>query len=85
MCYTENMTKYQERLLQKISQQLAKLTSLKQSFLSGIVYGLGTALGASVVLAFALWLLARFVATLENIPAVGDWVQKAPVEEILGK
>ena len=43
------------------------------NFMRGIFFGLGSALGATVVLAFVVWVLSFFV----NIPFIGPSVQEA--------
>lgn len=43
------------------------------NFVRGIFFGLGSALGATVVVAFVVWILSFFV----NIPLIGPSVQQA--------
>lgn len=43
---------------------------LAYSFARGLAIGLGTVLGASVLLSFLIWSLSQ----IEFIPIIGDWV-----------
>lgn len=43
------------------------------NFIRGIFFGLGSALGATVLIAFLVWILSFFV----NIPYIGPSVQEA--------
>ncbi len=43
------------------------------NFIRGIFFGIGSALGATVIVAFVVWILSFFV----NIPLIGPSVQQA--------
>lgn len=45
----------------------------KVNFVRGIFFGLGTVIGATVVVAMVLWILSFFV----DIPIIGDAAQQA--------
>jgi len=45
----------------------------KMNFIRGIFFGLGSVLGATVVVAFVVWVLSFFV----QLPFIGDSVQEA--------
>lgn len=45
----------------------------KMNFFRGIFFGLGSVLGATIVVAIIVWLLSFFV----NIPGIGNEIQKA--------
>lgn len=44
----------------------------KMNFIRGVFFGLGSALGGTVVLAIAVWLLSLFV----DLPGVGQSIQE---------
>lgn len=44
----------------------------KMNFIRGIFFGLGSALGGTVILAIAVWLLSLFV----DLPGVGQSIQE---------
>lgn len=44
-----------------------KLSSLKNNFFRGIIFGVGSAIGASVVAAIALGILNKFFQSIKNI------------------
>lgn len=46
---------------------------LKFSFLQGICFGLGSAIGGTIVLAVVIWLLSRMV---DWFPLLGDFVNQ---------
>lgn len=50
-------------------RKLIRTHSLWYVFLKGTVYGLGTAIGATAVLALVIYLLSR----AEVIPVIGNW------------
>ena len=73
-----------ERSLQSIENELKILTGhkvlsmyssvfkqLMLQLLRGIFFGLGTAMGATIVLSALLFLLAQ----IEFVPIIGEWVQ----------
>ncbi len=41
------------------------------TFLNGIFYGLGMGLGMTLILGIALFLLAKFISNMVNIPIIG--------------
>jgi hypothetical protein len=45
----------------------------KMNFFRGIFFGLGSVLGATIVVAMVVWLLSFFV----HIPGIGNEIQKA--------
>ena len=51
------------KVLEKLEQQIIKQNSLRNAFIKGIVYGLGTVFGASILVA----LFGGFIANTINI------------------
>lgn len=45
----------------------------KMNFFRGIFFGLGSVLGATIVVAIVVWLLSFFV----NVPGIGNEIQQA--------
>lgn len=52
-----------------LRQQNSLLRILLYQFLRGLAFGLGTALGATVLLSLLVWWLSQF----EFLPIVGEW------------
>lgn len=61
------------RVMESVNVNLGKLVrrqSLFHAFVSGLFSGLGSVMGATVVVAFLLWILGR----LQLVPVFGAWV-----------
>ena len=58
-------------VLVSIDKNLKKQNSKKGNFLNGLIRGLGTALGATVLLAIGTTLMVQFLSTL-NWPAFSE-------------
>ena len=71
------------QLLWKINKNLAKLTSVRHSFFRGVAVGLGSALGATLVLALFLAFLVRVLQTAERIPFLGQVVDRINIEKMV--
>jgi Domain of unknown function (DUF5665) len=77
----------QQRLitvLSELEEEVEKQNSLAHKFVSGALYGLGTVIGATLLIAIFGSVVAVIVRTLgiENIPILGDFVEKIMVEQI---
>lgn len=64
-----------QALIEEMFQDLyrERLKIYKLNFVRGIFFGLGSALGGTIVLALVIWLLSLFV----EFPVIGDYVQNA--------
>lgn len=69
------LQKSQRRLVDKILLEAygRKRKLLKLSFWQGVLFGLGSAIGGTLVLALLIWLLARVV---DWFPIMGDLINK---------
>ena len=74
-----------EDRLSSIDQKLDNLTSLKKEFVRGVVRGVGTALGASVIGAVAIWLIFAVFNTVDDVPIVEDLVNKINLKEAVDR
>ncbi len=59
----------------RVHRSLFRLTAFQ--FLRGIAFGLGTVIGATILVS----LLVYFLSTIELVPIIGDWATKV-IEEI---
>lgn len=77
----------QQRLitvLGELEEEVEKQNSYSHIFVRGALYGLGTVIGATILLALLGSVVAMVIRTLgiENIPFVGDFVEKIVNEEL---
>jgi len=59
--------------LDKVEAQTRKLTSLKRRFLIGLVMGLGTVIGATILVALVGYTLTLF-AKFGIFPGINEWI-----------
>lgn len=74
-------SKSHDELLNDIANRLDRLTSLKETFKRGLVRGLGIAIGASVIAALALAILAKVINTVDDVPIIRDIIRETEVQQ----
>ena len=67
---TNDQTNQSLQSLNKSIRELKSQYSLGMSFLRGVVTGLGSVFGATIVVAGAIWFLGK----LEVVPIIGQWL-----------
>lgn len=75
----------QQRLitvLHTLEREIEKQNSFKYAFLRGALYGLGTVIGATILLAFFGGVIAMTVDSLGNIPVFGELIREIVAEEL---
>jgi hypothetical protein len=77
----------QQRLitvLNELEEEVEKQNSWKHVFVRGALYGLGTVIGATVLLALLGSLVAIAVDTFgfQDIPILGNFIEKTVVEQL---
>lgn len=75
----------QERLitvLYSLEEQIGRQTSLRFAFLRGAVYGLGTVIGATLLLALFGGILAATISSLSELPFIGSFVDSGVAESL---
>jgi hypothetical protein len=60
-------------VLYTLEIQMRRQASLRFAFLRGVVYGFGTVVGATILIALAGGILASTYASLTELPFVGQW------------
>jgi hypothetical protein len=60
-------------VLYALETQMRQQGSLRFAFLRGVVYGFGTVIGATILIALAGGILASTYASLAELPIVGQW------------
>lgn len=75
----------QERLitvLYSLEELIGRQTSLRFAFLRGAVYGLGTVIGATLLLALFGGILAATISSLSELPVIGQFVDPEVAESL---
>ena len=77
----------EERLIEaltELEEEVEKQNSLSYKFISGALYGLGTVIGATVLLAIFGSVVAVIVRMfgIEHIPFIGSLIEQAVVEQV---
>ena len=71
--------------IQTLNKSIAKSNSLKHAVLIGLLKGVSTALGATIVAAVVIAILGRSIKTLSDIPFVGSLIESSQVEKYIVK
>lgn len=64
-------------VLTDLRSLIAKQTSYKFVFLRGILYGLGTVVGATILIGLLSWFLSTTFENPDNVPLIGSILQEA--------
>lgn len=67
--------------LDKLNTLLANQISLPRVFLRGVIGGLGSILGATIVMGIVVGLIAWLLVNLVDVPVVGDFIDQEYVNE----
>jgi hypothetical protein len=84
--YDKSETQQQRLItvLGELEDEVEKQNSFSHIFVRGALYGLGTVIGATILLAILGSGVAMVVRTLgiENVPFLGQFIERAVTEEI---
>lgn len=69
--------------LKNIEKRLYRLTSMRWLFLMGLVRGVSTVIGATVVAGIVFALLARMLSSMNNIPILDTLIKQSGVEGVV--
>lgn len=72
-------------VLYSLEELIQKQTSLRFAFLRGAVYGLGTVVGATLLLALFGGILASTIDSLSELPFIGRYIDAETSQEYLGE
>jgi len=67
--------------IDKLNVLLANQISLPRVFLRGVVGGLGSILGATIVMGIVVGVIAWLLVNLVGVPVVGDFIDQEYVNE----
>lgn len=70
-------------VLQSLEDQIRRQTSLKYALLRGAVYGIGTVIGATVLIALLGGIIAMFATQLGEVPLIGDFIKQGALEQYI--
>lgn len=62
--------------IKKLDKDIVKTNSFNQVFMRGVLWGVGTTLGTTIVAAIVITLLSRIFNSFDYIPILKDFVQK---------
>lgn len=71
--------------LEELNSSLEKFNSHLRSFSRGLAFGLGSALGATLIAAALIGFISNTVTTLDDIPVVNTIVRELQIKELLEK
>ena len=87
--YDRNATQQQRLItvLNELEEEVEKQNSWQHVFVRGALYGLGTVIGATILIAIAGSIIALTVDTLgiKDVPFLGDFIRNTVNEEIQSK
>jgi hypothetical protein len=69
--------------LKKIEKRLHRLTSMRWLFLMGLVRGVSTVIGATLVAAIAFGILAQMISSANNVPGINKLIESSGIEGII--
>ncbi len=71
-----------EKRSKQIISKLDKLVSYKHNFLRGIVGGIGTAIGATLIAGVIVAVFAAFVDTVDEFPLINDIIESTHLNDL---
>jgi len=69
--------------IQKLNKSLERSTSFKYVFLRGIINGLATAIGATIVAGAILSILSRTIDSVDDVPVLGEFIEAIKIREVI--
>jgi len=69
-------------VLYSLEEQITRQTSLKFAFMRGAIYGIGTVVGATLLIALFGGILAATIDSLSSLPLIGDFVNEDATERL---
>lgn len=71
--------------IKKLTAQLKLLTSKKQTFARGLITGIATALGATIIAGIFIAILGRVVNSVEDVPLLRDLIETINLKDLVDK
>lgn len=73
----------QLQYLKQIDKKLFRLTSLRWNIIMGLLRGVSTVLGATLVAAVVFTILARMISSVNNLPVLNQLIENSGIEAVL--
>lgn len=77
----QSLSKEDKKTIEEINEKLSRMISFRFIFFKGIINGLATFLGATIVAAFVLAVLSRFIDSVEDVPVLEDVVDSVELSD----
>jgi len=68
-----------------LAHQVKKQNSYVHKFLLGVVSGLGTAIGATIVASILILILSFFVRSIEDIPILKNIIESIQLDQLVSE
>jgi hypothetical protein len=69
--------------MEVLNKSISRSNSFGRNILLSLLKGVGTALGAGIVAAVVIAILARSIKTLADVPIIGSLVESSQVEQYI--
>ncbi len=69
------------RDIRKLERRMADFVDFKQTFLRGLINGVATAIGATIIFGLIITILGRLVTGVEDVPILNDIIQQLELRE----
>ena len=69
--------------LEKLTKELKLQNSAKRRFFLGIVSGVGSALGATIVASLVIILLSQVIKTVDDLPILNSFMMTSSVDTVI--
>ena len=76
---------YLEKAITRLNKNVQRQTSLTHNFALGLVRGLGTAVGATVVFGLVVAFVMQVIKSIDYVPIVNNIVNSQVIEELISK
>jgi hypothetical protein len=71
----------QLQYLKQIDNRLYRLTSLKWNFLMGLMRGVSTVIGATIIAGIVFGILARMISSVDSVPFINQLIENSGIEQ----
>ncbi|MFC1612706.1 DUF5665 domain-containing protein [Patescibacteria group bacterium] len=69
--------------IKELNKSFGKANSFKLSFFRGLMVGVGTAIGATIIAAMVVTILLKTIKTAKNIPFFGELIETTKIEKFI--